>query len=128
MKQNLLQKIMLTAMAVIAIGGIGFGQTKTKPKWNSYEIRCIDQNKTLFFGIAEYEGKFGVAHMYVGNIKIGKLIATAAGPDVIRVKIAGETLNTGFEILKSGAVFAVDYTPTSAARTEVCKASVKYYQ
>ena len=115
-------------MTVIAIGSIGYGQTKVKPKSNSYEIRCIDQNKTLFFGIAEYEGKLGVAYMYVGNIKIGRLLATTAGPDVIRVKIIGETLNTGFEILKSGAVFAVDYTPTSATRTEICKASVKYYR
>jgi lipid II:glycine glycyltransferase (peptidoglycan interpeptide bridge formation enzyme) len=127
MKHKPLKQIMTAALAVIALGMIGSGQTKTKPKWNSYEIRCLDQNKTLFFGIAEYEGKFGVAHLYVGNIKIGKLLATSAGPDVIRVKILGETLNTGFEILKSGTVFAVDYTPTSPTRTEVCRASVKYY-
>jgi hypothetical protein len=128
MKLNILRQTIITIFAALAVTGIVYAQSSTAVQRNAYEVRCIDRNKSLFMIIYEKGDKLDGGYLYIENIKVGTLIATNAGTDVIRAKIYGNTSNTGFEIQKSGVLFTVDYTPGSAKRVEVCKASYKYFR
>jgi hypothetical protein len=112
----------ILALALGALGAIGYGVTK--PATKTHQYRCTDRNQSLYFLVYEVDGKLDRGLMYVENMQVANMTVEQAGTDVIQAKVNGDSADVAFQLFKSGKIMVANFQTKN--RVEVCKSSYAY--